>query len=204
MAKERDFTTEEKILETATLVFHEKGYDGARMQEIADKAQINKGLLHYYFKTKDSLFETIFSMALRKMMSQFQAILLLEVSLENKIDLIVDEYMHMLSKNSFLPRFVLNELNKNPDQFIERFVGEKMQKTFATFSDSIQKEMERGTINPIDSRQLFMNIISLVMFPFIGRPMIQFVLGADHKEFQLLLKERKDHIKQFIKQAIKK
>ena len=56
-----DHTTEQKILDAAEVVFHEKGFDGARMQEIADKATINKGLLHYYFKSKDALFDAIFN-----------------------------------------------------------------------------------------------------------------------------------------------
>ena len=75
MTSDTDNTTEQKILEAAQEVFHEKGYDGARMQEIADKASINKGLLHYYFKTKDSLFEAIFSIAFRQMIAQIQAII---------------------------------------------------------------------------------------------------------------------------------
>lgn len=204
MPKEVDNTTEQKILNSAAQVFHEKGYDGTRMQEIADKAKINKGLLHYYFKTKDSLFESIFSMALRKMIAQIQAILLMEVPLEKKIDLMVDEYMNMLSKNSYLPRFVLNELNKNPDKFIAKHVGNNLKNTFSVFARSVKKEIEMGYIKPIDPRQLFMNLISMIIFPFVGRPMIQVVVGIENKEFQLLLQERREHIKAFVKAAIKK
>src|SRR5580700_8969817 len=105
-----DSNTEQKILEAAEEIFHEKGFDGARMQEIADKASINKGLLHYYFKTKDSLFQAIFSMAFRKMMAQVQSIVSMDIPLDKKIDLMVDGYMIMLAKNPALPRFVINEL----------------------------------------------------------------------------------------------
>ena len=52
--------TEQLILEAAKKVFFNKGFDGARMQEIADVAGINKALLHYYFRSKDKLFEAIF------------------------------------------------------------------------------------------------------------------------------------------------
>jgi TetR/AcrR family transcriptional regulator len=203
VTKPIDNNTEQKILDSATEVFHEKGYDGARMQEIADKASINKGLLHYYFKTKDSLFDAIFGMALNKMSAQIQSILSLEVPLVEKIDLIIEGYMNMLAKNPFLPRFVLNELNKNPDKFLAKHVNSSMKSTFSSFVKSVQKEVDAGHIRPIDARQLFINIISLTIFPFIGRPMIQVFQGLNNKEFQVLIQERKNHIKAFVKQALR-
>ena len=198
-----DNTTEQRILEAAEDVFHEKGYDGARMQEIAEQAGINKGLLHYYFKTKDKLFEAIFSAALNRMISRILSILELEIPLDQKIDLIVDQYMGMLMKNPALPRFVLNELNKNPDQFIEKHFKKDVKEAFANFSESVQKEAEKGVIKQIDGRMLFMNMISMIIFPFVGRPLIQVVLGADNAEFKQIMQERKEHIKKFIKDAIR-
>lgn len=199
----KDNTTEQKILEAAELVFHEKGYDGARMQEIADKATINKGLLHYYFKSKDALFDSIFSLALRKMVGNLNSILLLEIPLEEKLDLMIDGYMNMILRNSSLPSFVMNELNKDPDKFISKHVGSDLKNVFESFIDSVNREIESGKIRPIDPRQLFMNIQSMVIFPFIGRTMIQVVVGIDNKEFQKLMQERRELIKTFVKQAIK-
>ncbi|MCW3083131.1 MAG: TetR/AcrR family transcriptional regulator [Bacteroidetes bacterium] len=198
-----DTTTEQKILEAAEDVFHEKGYDGARMQEIAEQAGINKGLLHYYFKTKDKLFEAIFSAALNRMISRILSILELEIPLDQKIDLIVDQYMGMLMKNPALPRFVLNELNKNPDQFIAKHFKKDIKDAFANFSASVKKEADNGTIKQIDGHMLFMNMISMIIFPFIGRPLIQVVLGSDNAEFKQIMLERKEHIKKFIKDAIR-
>ena len=199
----KDTTTEQKILDAAEEVFHEKGYDGARMQEIAEQAGINKGLLHYYFKTKDKLFEAIFSVALNRMISKILTILEMEVPLEQKIDMIVDQYMALLARNPNLPRFVLNELNKNPEQFVARHVNKDLKIAFANFSASVQKEADGNRIRQIDARQLLMNMISLIIFPFVGRPMLQVVFGADHAEFKQLLLDRKEHIKRFLKDAIR-
>ncbi|MCE3228950.1 MAG: TetR/AcrR family transcriptional regulator [Bacteroidetes bacterium] len=201
--KENDNSTEQKILSAAEEVFHEKGYDGARMQEIADKADINKGLLHYYFKTKDSLFEAIFSVAIKTMVSKIQNILLMEIPLEQKMEKIIDEYMDMLARNSALPRFVLNEVNKNPDNFITKHVNKNIPPIFAAFIRSVDKEVAEGKIKPIDPRQLFISMISMIIFPFIGRPMIQIIMALDNKEFQQLIKERRTHIKLFIKNALR-
>ncbi len=198
-----DNNTEEKILESAETVFHEKGYDGARMQEIADKANINKGLLHYYFKTKDSLFDAIFSMALKRMVANIHSILSMEVPLEEKMDMIIDGYMNILARNSALPRFVVTELNKDPDKFIAKHLNSSMKNVFTSFEESVQKEIKAGNIREIDSRQLFINMVSMIMFPYVGKPMIQILLGTDNKSFQTLLNQRRELIKTFIRQALK-
>jgi TetR/AcrR family transcriptional regulator len=198
-----ELKTEQKILDAAEEVFHQKGFDGARMQEIAEEAGINKGLLHYYFKTKDKLFETIFSVALHKMISKISAIVELDISLYEKIDMMIEQYMIILMRHPNLPRFVLNELNKNPDQFIARHVNKDAQIAFGSFVASVQKEINKKSIKRIDARHLMLNIISLIIFPFVGRPMAQGIFGMDNTEFQKLLLERKEHVKGFLKDALR-
>lgn len=199
----KDPDTENRILEAAESVFHERGYDGARMREIAERANTNKGLLHYYFKTKDTLFQAIFGIAVRKMVSRMQTVLELDMPLEEKIDLMVDQYMSLVLKNPALPCFVISELNKNPEQFISRNVDENIKQIFAGFQETVKKEAEAGRIRHVDGRQLMMNLISMILFPFIARPMIQVIFGTNNEEFKELLSERKDHIKAFIKAALK-
>jgi AcrR family transcriptional regulator len=198
-----DHTTEQKILDAAEVVFHEKGFDGARMQEIADKASINKGLLHYYFKSKDALFDAIFNMAVKRMSGNINSILQMEISLEEKIDLIIDSYMNLLLRNSSLPRFVITEINKDSDRFIKKYLSGEINSVFAKFIDSVQKELEAGTIKAIDPKHLFMNMISMILFPFVGKPLIQVLIGINNKEFHKLMLERREHVKAFIKEAIK-
>ena len=203
MINSSDNKTEQKIIEAAEVVFHEKGFDGARMQEIADKASINKGLLHYYFKSKDALFDAIFNMALKKMSGSINSILKMDISLEEKINLIIDSYMNLLLRNSSLPRFVITELNKDSDRFIKKYLSGEINNVFANFINSVQKEIDAGKIKPINPKHLFMNMISMILFPFIGKPMIQVLIGVDNKEFNKLIQERREHIKAFIKDALK-
>ena len=56
----KDHNAEERILAAAKKVFTTKGMAGARMQDIADEAVINKALVHYYFRDKDKMFEVVF------------------------------------------------------------------------------------------------------------------------------------------------
>ena len=77
--------TEEKILEAAKKIFHRKGYKGARMQEIADEADINKALLHYYFRSKEKLFEAVFEDAFSGIMRMASEVILSDKPLIEKI-----------------------------------------------------------------------------------------------------------------------
>lgn len=203
MGTKDNTNTEEKILSAAEKIFHEKGYDGARMQEIADKASINKGLLHYYFKTKDALFDAIFSIALKRMVSNIHSILAMELPLEEKMDMIIDGYLNILLKNSALPRFVINELSKDADRFIAKHLNSSANLIFTSFDASVRKEIAAGRMRQINSRHLFINMISLIIFPFVGRPMIQVIISIDNKEFNELMKERREAIKSFIKMALR-
>jgi len=199
----KDKNTEQKILDAAGEVFHLKGFDGARMQEIAEHAGINKGLLHYYFKTKDALFEAIFGLALKQVIARIIDILEKDLPLDEKIDRMIDQYLGMLLINPNLPRFVLYELNKNPEKFIARHLDAKVRTAFAGFSESVDAEAAKGVIRKIDARQLFTNLLSLLIFPFVGRPMLQTLFAADNKEYKALMEARKAHIKEFMQSALR-
>ncbi len=113
---ENDKQTEEKIFESATEVFIEKGMDGARMQDIADHAGINKSLLHYYYRTKDHLFNAVFEMIAGQMFKKFAPVFDENLSLEEKIRFFFREHITFLQKNPRLPAFLLNEFHRNPER----------------------------------------------------------------------------------------
>ena len=100
---ENDKQTEEKIFEAATEVFVNKGMDGARMQDIASHAGINKALLHYYFRTKDQLFNAVFEMIARKVLKKFAPVFDENLSLEEKIRFFFKEHITFLQENPKLP-----------------------------------------------------------------------------------------------------
>ena len=85
MKKIKDATSEKLILNAAENIFIKKGMDGARMQEIADEAGINKALLHYYFRNKQQLFEAVFMNAFSLLAPQLNSILNDDSSIEEKI-----------------------------------------------------------------------------------------------------------------------
>ncbi|MGK7396046.1 MAG: TetR/AcrR family transcriptional regulator [Candidatus Cyclobacteriaceae bacterium M3_2C_046] len=201
-ADKSDQSTQEKILKAAEEVFQDKGFDGARMQEIADKAHINKGLLHYYFRTKNKLFEAIFVKAFNHLFGSINALLSTEKPLQEKLDLLIDKYLDLLLMNPAIPRFVINELNLNAEAFVNRVMTSKNRPDLQEFFTAVEKEMEAGRIRPIDPKHLLMNIVAMCVFPFIGKPMLQGIFQLDQKQFKNLMLQRKVQIKTFVKNAL--
>ena len=200
MAKQ-DKSTEKKILEAAKIVFLEKGFDGSRMQEIADNAGMNKALLHYYFRSKDKLFDAIFKEAFQQFIPHVAEVMSSDKPLLKKIELFVEIYISMLSENPHLPIFILHEINRCPEQLVNTIKNFGIQPELLI--ESIQKEIKKGTIRKIDPRQLIVNLIGLCIFPFAARPIIQrIIFENDDMQFDKFLKARKKEVADFIINSI--
>jgi len=198
-----DKSTEQKILEAAKQVFMEKGIDGARMQDIADKAGINKALLHYYFRSKEKLFEMIFMEEARKFMPKVTSIMVSELTLFEKVEKFVGEYIDTLLQNPLLPIFILNEINRNPKEAIKKIFGNQ-RPPIDKVDELITKQVKKGEIKPIKGYELMVNMVSLCIFPFLARPMVQWVTKATDEEFVKLMELRKKTVVKFVLDSIKK
>lgn len=193
--------TEELILEAARKVFMKRGYFGARMQEIADAAGINKSLLHYYFRSKDKLFERIISDAIYQLVDRLVALVERDLPFEEKIGLFINEYMEQISLNPYLPGFLMHELSFSPEK-IPALISEKVHIIPEKFFKQIREEMAKGNIIKTDAIQIFMNIFSLAVFPLVARPLIQFINNMPDSEYEKLLSERKKMVTRFILNGI--
>ena len=196
-------STEEKILAAARSVFIEQGMAGARMQDIANKAGINKALLHYYFRSKEKLFEVIFKDASTRLFFQISLILNAELPLFDKIRKFTNDYIEIVIDNPFLPLFVLNEINKQPHAFSKKLFGTN-RPPLHKLADQVQEEIKKGVIKTIHPAHLIMNMMSMCVFPFLGKPMIQLTMNIDDTEFKILMEQRKTMIADFIIESLKK
>lgn len=203
MTKQKDRGTEEVILDAARKVFVRDGMMGARMQDIADEAGINKALLHYYFRNKELLFEKIFLDAAQQIFPRMNAVFQSEVPLLQKIENFVEAYITVVMENPYLPIFVLNEINRDPERFLKKLWPNHSKPNPAPLLKQIQEEVAAGRIKPIDPASLLVNMISLVVFPFVGRPMIQHMIGMDKKQFAAFMQQRKQELSRFIIDAIR-
>jgi len=204
MAKiQQDATTEERILAAARKVFISRGMAGARMQDIADEAGINKALLHYYFRSKEKLFETIFKELSLQFLPRINALFESDLSLFQKIEIFCAEYISKMLENPFIPLFIVNEINKQPDVFLKKMWAGK-KPIVGKLIQQIDEEVKKGNIKKIHPAQLLLNMVSMCIFPFIGKPLCQMVMGINETGYRQLMEERKQLVPQFIIESIRK
>jgi len=194
-------STENRILEAAKKVFITNGFDGTSMQLIANEAGINKSLLHYYFRTKEKLFASVFLYAFHHFVPQIREILSSDLPLSSKIENIVGEYMEMLLNNEIIPAFILHEINRNPGRIYDLMQNSGLNPTL--FISNFLVEIRKGKIKSIDPKHFIVNLISLCVFPIAGRPLMQRILFAnDAAAYQLFLQERKNIVTGLLLQSI--
>lgn len=203
MSKSKETNTENQILEAAKSVFQTKGMDGARMQEIADKAGINKAMLHYYYRSKQLLFEAVFKHAFSLLAPQLNKILNDDSSVEEKIRNFTFNYISFISKHPYLPNFIIQELNRNP-KFAESLRHTEGFPHIEKFKRQLDLEIIKGIIKPIRAEQLFINILALNVFPFIAKPLLKTFVNIDETSYKLLIEERKTEVADFIINSIKR
>ena len=193
--------TERKILEAAGKVFMMKGKDGASMQDIADEAGINRTLVHYYFRSKDKLFDAIFDNLLAKVLPVMAKMFMQDIPIMKKFEFFAEKYTDMLKEMPFLPFFVFQEISLNPDRLVGLMKQGGLDTSF-TIPDMSKKLEEQGIKN-MDPRHLIANLIGMVIFPFVARPMFQKIgFNDDPEAYDRFLEERKKEIPRFIRMAL--
>jgi len=197
-----DKDTELRIFEAARKIFHAKGLDGARMQEIADEAGINKAMLHYYFRSKDKLFGSIFEEDFKEFFKRLAELISADLPLLEKIEFFVENYLELILQNSYIPAFILSEIHHNPERIKNIFL-EKGIKAEQIFMDDIKTAISLGIIRPIDPRQLIVNIIGLCIFPIVAKPILCTMLSFDEEGYRNFIEERKKEVARFVINSIK-
>jgi len=195
--------TEEQILNAAKQVFQHHGFAGARMQAIADEAGINKSMLHYYFRSKDKLFQKVFQQSMREFFPKIFEVLNAGIDLDSKVKKLVDTYYTMFLKHPHLPRFVIHEMNQHPERF-KKFMQHNGMEIPSSFIEQIEKEVKAGRIKEIEPREFIINTIGLCVFPLIARPMIETVFNMDDGQYKDFLENRKKELPSFILNAVKR
>jgi TetR/AcrR family transcriptional regulator len=199
---EQDRDTEERILAAAHAVFLRRGMSGARTQEIADEAGVNKALLHYYFRTKEKLARAVFQNAARQLLPRVYVILSSEGSIEEKVRGVIAAELEFMEEHPYLPGYVASELHYHPDLILELF-GERGPPPLEKLGAQLAAQAAAGAIRPIGPEQFVANLMSLVLFPFIARPVLAFMLGLKGERFGEFIEERKTTLADFFLRGIR-
>jgi len=194
--------TEEIILNAAKKVFHRKGFEGARMQEIAQEAGLNKSLIHYYFRTKDKLFQGVFENAFTQIFSRINDIFHSEFTFISKIELFTNYYIAFLSENSYIPWFFLNCVYEKPDHLKDFLEIKKFSPT--SLLNVIEQQVKAEFGVEVDPLQVYVNILSLCVFPVLAKPILQNIFNLDSNQLNTFYEQRKNEVPGLIINGLRK
>jgi Transcriptional regulator len=188
-----DSSMEQKILAAAELLFLEKGLALTSTTEIAKEAGCNQALVHYYFRTKDRLFEMIFEKKAELFMKTFLQISGELLPFEEKLRRKVAAHYEMLLANPQLPFLIINELVTNPQrlQGLKEKLSSVVGSVYREFEAELAEEIRKGTVRPLSVADIIITIISLNVYPFLGAPVLKVAMGLDAAGLQERLRMRK-------------
>lgn len=197
-------STEQRIYTAAVDVFLEKGYDGARMQEIADRAGINKALLHYYYRSKEQLFKRVFADTVSAMFENISMVFTAQLPFEEKLRRFSEAYISFLIQRPGLPLFLLTEIRLHP-QLIENTMNDlKLKSRFTMMKLLIHEAIEKDEIETGSALHLMIHIVSMLIFPIVGKSMIMMLLDLTNEQYAAIIEERKSVVPEFVLKTVKK
>ena len=206
MSETKTKPTEELIIDAAMKVFTRRGFAAARTEEIAKEAGINRALLHYYYRDKETIFNIIFETRFKEFFKGLFVIFESDnLSLFEKIRRMVDHEINTLLLHPDLARFIITEIAQQPELLLEygKKLGINPRLFIGSFEELVAKEVVNGTIKPVSGKQLIMNIMSLCIYPFIAMPIIKTMMQLDEATFLSMMEQRKKETYEFIINAIK-
>jgi TetR/AcrR family transcriptional regulator len=202
--------TEDRILDAAHAVFLRRGTAGARMQEIADEAGVNKALLHYYFRSKERLADAVFQRAARRLMPPILATMASDARLEEKVRWMIRHELGMLTQTPGLPGYLLSEMHHHPERVEQLMIAvtgaspnQLASPILSKLGEQIGEQVRAGAMRPIAPEQFMVNLISLCIFPFAARPLLTQMLGKGPEGFDRMIEERKESLADFFLSALR-
>ncbi len=191
--------SEERIKAAARKVFHQKGYAGTRTRYIAEEAGINHAMVNYYFRSKEKLFGIVMLETMTFFFKGVSTILNNEnTSLEEKIEQVVANYIDLLLEEPELPTFMFNEVRTNPEPFVANTpILQALE--HSVLARQYAEAVAQGRITEPNLIHTVLNVISLVIFPFIAQPIFTALSRTDKEAYKTLMLERKKLIPQWIK-----
>jgi AcrR family transcriptional regulator len=207
----RDGDTERRILDAAHAVFLRRGTAGARMQEIAVEARVNQALLHYYFRSKEQLARAAFERAGAQLMPAVVEVIASDVAIDEKVRRVVALELDRLTRAPYLPGYIIGEVTHHPDRAQQLIAAmtrgltpdELRPRIFGPLARQIAAAVDAGIMRPIAPESFMVNLISLCIFPFAARPMLQAMLGLDAAGFERFIAGRRDDLVDFFLGALR-
>jgi Transcriptional regulator len=185
---------EMRILEAAKLVFVRKGFDTAKMSDIAEEAGIGRTSLNYYFRTKEMLFDAIFEQIMDSVLPNIAALVEEDNDYKGKLKRLTNLYISIFRKNPLLPLFAFNELQRDPEHLFKAILKDVSKiKPIFDLQRALQEEMRKGNIREMPVIDIVSNVIGMLIFPIVARKPLQGVfLNNSDEAYEEFLDRRAD------------
>jgi AcrR family transcriptional regulator len=194
-----------RILDAADYVFVRRGIDGARMQEIADHAGVNKALLHYYFRSKAELARAVWLRIASSFAPSILQMMASDLPLGDKIDRFVDAYHTTLTRHPYLMAYVISEAARHPD-LVEDFYSPARRRAARRMIEKLRDQIDDGVkskeMRPLSAEHFFVTLAGSCLFPFAARPMISEALGLSSSAYRAFMERRRTELPAFLKRAL--
>ena len=171
---------EQKIIQAARETFLKKGYKETNMSEIAAAVGLTRPAMHYYFRTKERLFQAVFGDILESFLPKIKGLINSGLTLEDKIGHIVDEYFAIFKETPELPLFLMKEASRDFDGFVEMALGSNIVKMGRNVFEALENEISAGRIRNVPFIEIFYTFYGLMTVPFLTLPVASHVFGEDN------------------------
>ena len=197
--------TKSRILDAADEIFVRHGIDGARMQEIANHAGVNKALLHYHFRSKTDLARAVWLRIAASFAPGVIQMMASDLPLGRKIEQLVDAYHTTLTRHPYLMAYVISEAARHPD-LVKSLYSPERRRAARRMIDKLQEQIDAGvkakTMRPLSAEQFLITLIASCQYPFAVGPMIAEVLGLSSTGLRAFMKRRRTDLPAFLKKAL--
>jgi len=185
-----ELDTEKLIKEKAKILFFQKGLLKATTQEIADEAGVNRALIHYYFRSREQMLETLLDETLHEKKDRVRGILTSTMPFKQKIALYIDIVIDYGLTYPYLDNFIISETARRPEK-IKSFCSNDRMKSSDLIRSELAEEIAKGKIADISAEHFMVNLSSLCHYPLLAKPVLQAIHGMTDSSYRKFLMERK-------------
>lgn len=186
--------TETQIINAAKQVFLEKGFTETSMSDIAIRAGINRPALHYYFRTKERMFDAVFDDIANSFIPKVQDVFSQETPFEEKITKAVDIYFNIMKNKPELPIFITREMQRDPQHLVETFIRLNTWQYVSKIKDVLTEGMKNGKIKEFPIEFVLYTFYGMLFAPFLYKPMADIVFKTPNSDFSEKLLRWKEHV----------
>ena len=204
--KEESSNTEQSILKAAEKEFLKKGFSGSKTTEIAKEAGVTHAMLHYYFRTKENLFNKVFEEKARQLADTFLSRVDESLPFLEKVKCSIEAHFDLLAANPDLPLFIYREIlvNESGKEVCRKTLFPNFLLAVKLLDRSLQEEIARGTVRPVKAEDLMISVVSLNIFVFVANPLIHLFLEEKGEEYHQYMERRKQENVEIILSRLRK